>query len=180
MEIRPTSLPGVMEIHPAPHADHRGYFARTYCAESFAAAGLEAVTAQMALSHNRAAGTLRGLHVIPAEIGEAKLVRCVRGRVFDVAVDLRRGSESFGRWTGVELSAANLVALYLPRGVAHGFLTLEDDTDIAYQFSQPYRPGIETGLRWDDPEIAIDWPMAPRVISDRDRALPPLAESDLA
>ena len=176
MDLRQTSLPGVIEIHPSPHRDDRGHFARTYCADTFAAAGLEPVTAQMALSHNRLRGTLRGLHVIPEPIGEAKLVRCVRGSAFDVAVDLRPGSATFGRWTAVELSADNLVALYLPKGVAHGFLTREDATDIAYQFSAAHRPGVETGIRWDDRDIGIDWPFAPVVMSDRDRALPHLCD----
>jgi dTDP-4-dehydrorhamnose 3,5-epimerase len=104
----------------------------------------------------------------------------VRGAVFDVAVDVRRNSPSFGRWTGVELTADNYLALFLPRGVAHGYLTLTDAAEVAYQFSAFHRPGIEKGIRWDDPDIAIAWPFAPSVLSDRDRDLPVLAESEFA
>ena len=122
----------------------------------------------------------RGLHVIPEAVGEAKLVRCVRGGIFDVAVDLRPNSPSFGRWTGVELTADNYLALFLPRGVAHGYLTLTDAAEVAYQFSAFHRPGIEKGIRWDDPDVAIAWPFAPTVLSDRDRNLPALADSEFA
>jgi dTDP-4-dehydrorhamnose 3,5-epimerase len=180
MEFRPTALAGVVEIRPDVLRDARGAFVRTFCARAFAEQGLELPTAQMALSHNLQKGTLRGLHVIPEAIGEAKLVRCVRGAIFDVAVDLRRNAPSFGRWTGVELTADNYVALFLPRGVAHGYLTLTDGAEVAYQFSAFHRPGIETGIRWDDPDVAIAWPFAPMVLSDRDRNLPALADSEFA
>jgi dTDP-4-dehydrorhamnose 3,5-epimerase len=118
--------------------------------------------------------------VIAEDDGEAKLVRCIAGRIFDVAVDLRSGSPTHGRHISVELSAERGNALYLPRGVAHGFVTLVDNSDLLYQFSRPYRPGVETGVRWDDPTLAIEWPVTPEVISDRDRALSLLAESGFA
>jgi dTDP-4-dehydrorhamnose 3,5-epimerase len=180
MEFRPTALAGVVEIRPEVVRDARGAFVRTFCARTFAEQGMELPTAQMALSHNLQRGTLRGLHVIPEAVGEAKLVRCVRGAIFDVAVDLRRNSPSFGRWTGVELTADNYLALFLPRGVAHGYLTLTDAAEVAYQFSAFHRPGLEKGIRWDDPDVVIAWPFAPTVLSDRDRNLPALADSEFA
>ena len=176
MEFSPTSIPGVMQITPEPHRDPRGHFARTYCGQQFADAGLELPTAQMALSNNAKRGTLRGLHFIPAAQGEAKLVRCVRGAIYDVAVDLRPASETYGQWTGLELTAENMVALYIPRGVAHGFVTLSDDADVLYQFSEPHRAGVEMGIAWDDPDIAVAWPIAPVVMSERDKALPKLTQ----
>ncbi len=178
MVIRPTKLSGVFEIEAELKKDERGFFARTFCAQAFADAGLETPVAQMALSHNLKKGTLRGLHVIPEDIGEAKLVRCVRGAAYDVAADLRRGSQTFGQWIARELSADNYLALFLPKGVAHGFLTLTDTTELAYQFSEFHRPGVETGIRWDDPDIAVDWPFDPEVMSARDRDLPFLAQTD--
>jgi len=176
MQFSETSIGGVVKISATPQQDHRGFFIRTFCAAEFATAGLTAPTVQMALSHNAVRGTLRGLHVIPVETGEAKLVRCVRGAIFDVAVDLRRSSPTFRHWTGLELSADNMHALYLPKGVAHGFVTLSDNADVFYQFSEAHRPGVEIGVAWDDPEIAVDWPITPIVMSDRDRSLPRLSE----
>jgi dTDP-4-dehydrorhamnose 3,5-epimerase len=176
MEFLHTSIKGVIEIRPTAMRDDRGHFVRTFCEREWAAQGLEQTTKQMALSHNLQTGTLRGLHYIPEAEGEAKLVRCVRGRIFDVAVDMRPGSATFGKWTGLELSADNLTALYIPRGVAHGFITLEPMTDVAYQFSEFHRPGTERGIRWNDPEIEITWPTPPSVISERDRTLPMLRD----
>lgn len=180
MRFTPTLLPGVFEIDVERHADVRGSFERIYCAEEFAEHGLELPGSQSAISRNTKRATLRGLHVIPEAEGEAKLVRCIRGRVFDVAVDVRPGSATHGRHVSTELSAERGNALFLPRGVAHGFIALEDDSDLLYQFSQPYRPGVETGVRWDDPALAIEWPLAPQVISERDLSLPLLADSVFA
>jgi dTDP-4-dehydrorhamnose 3,5-epimerase len=173
-------IAGAYRIEPEPVEDERGYFARWYDAEEFVSRGLEPVDAQGAVSHNINRGTLRGLHFIPEADGEAKLVRCIRGRIFDVIVDLRPRSNTFGKWAGFELSAQSYAALYTPRGCAHGFITLEDNADIAYQFSMPYRPGIETGVRWDDPDIGIDWPADPAVMSDRDKQLLTLRELQLS
>jgi len=172
MEFVETSIPNVMRVVSEPHHDERGHFVRTFCDEAFGRAGLELPTAQMAVSYNAKKGTLRGLHFIPAADGECKLVRCIRGAVFDVAVDLRPESPTFRHWTSIELSARNMDALYIPRGIAHGFVTLSDDADILYQFSQPHRPGLEQGVAWDDPDIAVDWPLSPVVMSDRDKSLP--------
>lgn len=176
MRFVATHIDGVHIVEAQPHADERGTFSRIYCADEFRAHGLELPDRQLAISQNRQAGTLRGLHYIAAAPGETKLVRCVRGRVFDVAVDVRRQSRTFGEHVSIELSAERPNALYIPKGVAHGFLTLEPDSDILYQFSQPYRAGVDAGVRWNDPTINIHWPREPAVLSERDRALPWLAD----
>lgn len=176
MRILGTAISGVHVIELDRQEDERGSFARIYCADEFRDAGLELPDRQMAISQNRLKGTLRGLHFIDEEVGEAKLVRCMRGAIFDVAVDLRRESPTFGHHVAVELNAEAGRALFLARGVAHGFITLEDDSDLLYQFSQSHRTGLEKGVRWNDPVIGIKWPLDPIVISDRDRALPFLTE----
>jgi dTDP-4-dehydrorhamnose 3,5-epimerase len=170
MRFTATELSGVVVVEAEPRGDERGAFARLHCPDEFAAAGHAFVPAQTSLSRNPTALTLRGLHYQPAPFAETKLVRCVRGRIFDAAVDLRPASPTHGRWTAVELSADNLRALLVPEGVAHGFLTLEPDTDVLYQISPAYRPGHEAGVRWDDPAFAIAWPAAPALISPRDAA----------
>ncbi|WP_293681851.1 dTDP-4-dehydrorhamnose 3,5-epimerase [uncultured Phenylobacterium sp.] len=172
MRLEATELPGVLRVEAQPHADPRGLFARLYCPEEFAAAGAPFTPAQTSVSRNLAAGTLRGLHYQLAPYAEAKLVRVTRGRVFDVAVDLRPDSPAHLRWTAAELSADNLTALYIPEGVAHGFLTLEPDTDVLYQITPAYTPGHEAGVRWNDPAFSIAWPAAPQVISERDASYP--------
>jgi dTDP-4-dehydrorhamnose 3,5-epimerase len=172
MRFEPTEIPGVVRIEAEPRGDARGAFARLHCPEEFAAAGYPFAPAQTSLSRNPAAGTLRGLHYQPAPHAEVKLVRVTRGRMFDVAVDLRPDSPTHRRWTAAELSADNLAALLIPEGVAHGFLTLEPDTDVLYQISPGYRPGHEAGVRWDDPAFAIAWPARPQVISERDAGYP--------
>ena len=174
MKFRETAIPGVVVVAPERHEDERGSFARSWCAEEFAAHGLAAALAQCSISHNRRRGTLRGLHYQAEPHGEDKLVRCTRGAAFDVAVDLRPGSPTRYRWTAVEITPGNGLALYLPRGVAHGFQTLADDTDILYQMAQPYRPEAARGLRWDDPTLAIAWPLPDPILSARDAALPTL------
>jgi dTDP-4-dehydrorhamnose 3,5-epimerase len=171
----PTTLPGVWLIDIEPHADERGLFARTVCAEQFAARGLNAQFVQQSVSSNPQAGTLRGLHIQLTPHGEDKLIRVTRGRLYDVAVDLRRDSPAFGQWTSVELSAENHRQIYIPKGCAHGFLTLENDTEILYQMTTPYVPAAAGGLRWDDPQLAIAWPFdPPPLIGERDRQLPGL------
>lgn len=172
MRFLPKSISGLFEILPEPIQDERGSFARWYCIEEFQAHGLELPDKQAAISRNFRRGTLRGLHYIDKAQGESKLVRCTNGSVFDVAVDLRNGSPTYGVFEAVELSANKLNAFFIPRGVAHGFITLSDNCDVVYQFSQPYRPGIEKGVRWDDPDIAISWPILPVIMSDKDRSLP--------
>jgi len=172
MRFTPTSIPGVVVVDIEPHEDNRGAFARLQCPDEFASAGHPFSPVQTSLSRNPKAGTLRGLHYQPAPHGETKLVRTVRGRMFDVALDLRRASPAYLRWTAAELSAGNARALLIPEGVAHGFLTLEPDTDVLYQISPAFQSGHEAGVRWDDPAFAIAWPIAPSLISERDATYP--------
>lgn len=177
MILRETPLPGVRIVEPERLSDERGFFARVFCARTFAEAGLEPGLVQASISYNIRQGTLRGLHFQRPPHGEAKLVRCTAGAMFDVAVDLRLGSPAFGRWFGIELTSANRLALYIPPGVAHGFQTLADDTEVSYHMATEYVPGASGGVRWDDPVIGVAWPdPAGAILSDRDRALPCLAD----
>lgn len=172
MRFSATPIAGVVVVDLEPRTDERGAFARLHCPEEFAAAGHPFVPAQTSLSRNPTAGTLRGLHHQPAPHAETKLVRCVRGRIFDVAVDLRPASPTHRQWTAAELSAETGRALLVPEGVAHGFLTLEPDSDVIYQIAPAYAPGHEAGVRWDDPAFAIAWPRPPALISPRDAGYP--------
>lgn len=177
-----TAIDGVCLIEPVVHGDHRGFFMESYHKDRFAALGIEDDFVQDNHSRSRA-GVLRGLHY---QLGrpQAKLVRATRGRVFDVVVDLRRGSPSFGRWVGAELSEENRRMLYAPAGFGHGFLVLSEIAEFQYKCSDFYAPEEERGIRWDDPAIAIDWPLAglDPILSDRDLAWPHLenvADKDL-
>ena len=172
MIFRETAIPGAFLLTPEPHADERGSFARTFCAREFEAHGLEPRVVQCNVSVNRRRGTLRGLHGQRAPHAEAKLVRCVRGRIFDVILDLRPGSPAHLEHLGVELSAAEGPMLFVPEGVYHGFLTLEDDTEVFYQMSQFHEPEAAVGVRWNDPAFGIAWPETVRVISERDASYP--------
>ena len=172
MRFSETGIAGVVAVDIEPREDARGAFARLHCPDEFAAAGHPFAPAQTSLSRNPHVGTLRGMHYQPAPHAEAKLVRAVRGRIFDVALDLRAGSPTYRRWTSAELSAENGRALMIPEGVAHGFLTLEPDTDVLYQITPAFQPGHEAGVRWNDPAFAIAWPAAPQVISERDAGYP--------
>lgn len=180
MYVEPTALAGVVVIHLTPAVDHRGSFARTFCADEFRAWGLNPVVSQCSLSHTLARGTLRGMHYQKAPAGEAKLVRCMRGGAFYVAADLRADSPTFLQWTGVELTAENRLSLYVPEGCALGFQTLQDDTEIHYQISHPYVPELAAGFRYDDPRVGIRWPLMPMHLSDRDLQWAPLETSDRA
>lgn len=172
MRFTPTAIDGVTLVDWTPASDERGSFARLQCPDEFAKAGAPFVPVQTSLSRNTASGTLRGLHYEAEPFEEAKLVRVVRGRIFDVAVDLRANSPTFRQWTGTELSADNGRALLIGRGMAHGFITLEPNTDVLYQMDRMFQPGHGQGVRWDDPAFGIDWPIAPQVISARDAAYP--------
>ena len=173
MRFTPTALPGVYVIEAEPLGDERGSFARTFCAEDFARHGLTATISQCSVSHNHRAGTLRGMHYQAQPHAEAKLVRCTRGAIFDVALDLRVESPAFRRWVGIELRARELRMLYVPEGCAHGFQTLADDTEVAYQISVAHVPAAARGVRWDDPAFAIAWPLCDkRILSARDTAYP--------
>ena len=172
MRFQETKLEGAWVIHPTRFEDDRGHFARTFCREEFAGRGLDVDYPQANLSFNLRRGTLRGLHLQLPPHEEGKLVRCSRGAIWDVIVDLRPGSETEGQWTAVELSAENGVQLFVPRGFAHGFLTLRDDTEVSYLMSAVYAPQAGHGYRYDDPTFAIDWPEKITVVSDKDRELP--------
>ena len=170
MRFVPTSLPGAFVVEGEPQSDERGYFARTWCADEFAAHGLDPRLAQCSVSWSERRGTLRGMHYQAAPHAEAKLVRCVRGAIHDVIIDLRPASPTFKRHTAVPLRAGAARMLYVPEGMAHGFVTLEDATEVLYQMSVPYVPAAARGVRWDDPAFGIAWPVEVRVIADRDRA----------
>lgn len=172
MIFRPTGLAGAYVLEIEPHQDERGLFARTFCREELREKGLDPTVAQCSVSYNRRRGTLRGLHFQRFPHEEDRLVRCTAGRVFDAIVDLRPDSDTLGGSFTVELSAAARNQIYVPKGFAHGFLTLEDDAEVLYQMSAPYAPGFEGGYRWDDPTFAIEWPEEVRVLSERDRELP--------
>lgn len=175
MIIRELGLPGACIVELEPRADERGFFARSYCVREFEAHGLEPRIVQCNVSYNRHRGTLRGMHYQAAPHGEAKLVRCTRGAIYDVILDLRPESATFCQWRGVELRAEPGVParmLYVPVGFAHGYLTLEDDTEVFYQMSEFYSPEASRGVRWDDPAFGIEWPEPVRVISERDRTYP--------
>jgi dTDP-4-dehydrorhamnose 3,5-epimerase len=174
MPVRFTELEvaGSYVIDPEPFSDDRGSFARVFCVEEFAEHGLEPTIVQGNLSRNRHRGTLRGMHFQRAPHEETKLVRCVSGALFDVVVDLRPDSPTFRRWAGVELTADNGRAMYVPRGCAHGFQTLEDGTVALYHASAPYTPDAEGGIRFDDPTFGVDWPLPVELISDKDRSWP--------
>jgi dTDP-4-dehydrorhamnose 3,5-epimerase len=173
MRFLPAGLPGAFLIEPERLPDGRGYFARTWCRREFAVAGIDCDWVQCNTSFNPRRGTLRGLHYQAPPWEEDKLVRCTRGAAWDVLVDLRPDSPTYLRWAAFELSAANGRALFVPRGLAHGFQTLADDTELFYQMSAYYHPEAARGLRWDDSALGIPWPACPeRFISPRDQAFP--------
>jgi dTDP-4-dehydrorhamnose 3,5-epimerase len=172
VKFQESPLAGAYTIEMDRLEDERGSFARSYCAEEFAARGLAAAMPQSSVSFNGRRGTLRGLHYQAEPHAEDKLVRCTAGAIYDVIVDLRPGSPTLRRWFGVELSAANHRSLFVPKGMAHGFLTLREDTEVLYMISVPYAAGFERGVRWNDPAIGISWPTAPSLVSARDSAYP--------
>ncbi|MGD2131286.1 MAG: dTDP-4-dehydrorhamnose 3,5-epimerase [Maricaulaceae bacterium] len=176
MIFEPLDLEGAFRVTQERFADDRGWFARTYCKDEFAAHGLDDCSLQCSSSYNRRAGTLRGLHFQSAPHEETKLVRCARGAIWDVIVDLRPDSPTYKLWHGEELSAENGRALYIPKGFAHGFITLTDDVEVDYQMADPFVPAVSIGIAWDDPDIAVAWPRRPLVMSERDRELPALAD----
>lgn len=181
MRFEETPVAGAFVVVPEPIEDARGFFARTFCAETFSARGLCAAFTQFSISHNKARGTLRGMHFQKQPHDEVKLLCCTAGAVFDVLLDLRKDSPTYRRWFSIELSAINHRRLYVPEGVAHGFQTLRDDSEMSYHISTAYVPEAQAGLRWDDKTIGISWPMPHKaIVSDRDRALPDLATLEAA
>ena len=174
MKITATDLPGAFLIEADRHEDARGTFTRHWCNRTLAQHGLDGDWRQGGTAHNKKEGTVRGLHFQADPDSETKLIRCVRGRVFDVVVDIRRDSPACGKWYGIILSPDDDVSLYVPAGMAHGYQTLADDTDVTYAISADYAPSAARGIRWDDPLLAIPWPLPVSSMSDRDRALPTL------
>lgn len=169
MKFESTPVEGCYIVEPEPRGDERGFFARIFDSDTFRQKGLADRFVQFNNSMSVEAGTLRGLHYQVAPAGEAKLVRCTAGAIFDVAVDLRKDSPTFGQWAGAEITAANRRLFYAPVGCAHGFMTLEPRTEVVYFTSALYSGGDERGLRWDDPKFGIRWPRTPAVLSDKDR-----------
>ncbi|HVO41719.1 MAG TPA: dTDP-4-dehydrorhamnose 3,5-epimerase family protein [Aggregatilineales bacterium] len=172
MIFTPLTLPGAYRIAPEPHPDDRGWFGRMFCQEEFKAHGLNPCVAQCNLSYNKVTGTLRGLHYQAAPHAEAKLIRPLTGAICAVMIDLRPESPTYKAWIAHELRAETFEMLYTPEGIANGFLTLEDNTQVFYQMSEFYHPESAHGIRWNDPAFGIAWPAAPRVISSRDQQYP--------
>jgi dTDP-4-dehydrorhamnose 3,5-epimerase len=180
MEFIDTALSGCRLIRMKPAGDARGYFVRTFCAREFAEHGINPELAQASYSFSARRGTLRGLHFQAVPLMEDKLVRCVLGAIFDVMVDIRPGSPTFGRWVGYELTDSNYMQIHSVQGFAHGFQALTDDCIVAYHIAQFYEPAKTAGVRWDDPDIGVAWPGAPVDQSPRDLTLPRLSEIDHA
>ena len=175
MKFNKTAINGAFVIDIERREDDRGFFARAWCKREFAEHGLSAELAQVNISFNKERGTLRGMHYQIAPYQETKLVRCARGAIFDVIIDLRPESPTYRQWLGVELSPDAHRMLYVPESCAHGFQVLEDNTEVTYQVSQVYSPQAERGVRWDDPAFGIEWPMEVRVISEKDARWPDYA-----
>ena len=175
MRFVETKLGGAYVIEPERHSDERGFFGRTFCQQEFQKHELNPCVAQCSVSFNKKKGTLRGMHFQVAPHQEAKLVRCTMGSIFDVIVDLRPDSPTFKQYFSANLSAENRRALYVPEGFAHGFQTLEDNSEVFYQISEFYVPECARGVRWNDPAFAIQWPDDERIILDRDQSYPDFA-----
>ena len=172
MRFEQSPLPGAFVVDLDRKDDERGFFARTFCHDEFAEHGLVADYAQSSVSFNKRKGTLRGMHFQKKPHEETKLVRCTMGAIYDVIVDLRPGSPTQTRWFGIELSAVNRRALYVPKGFAHGFITLADESEVLYQISTQFHPESAAGVRWNDPAFTIEWPLEAVVMSGRDRSYP--------
>ena len=172
MKFTAAGIPGAYVIELDRLEDERGFFARTFCRDEFSAHGLDSSFVQCNASFNVRKGTLRGMHYQEKPHDEAKLVRCTRGAIYDVIVDIRSGSPTYKRWFAVELAAANGTMLYIPEGIAHGFQTLEDGSEVFYQMSEMYHPESARGLRWNDPAFAIRWPLDAPILSQRDAGYP--------
>ena len=175
-----TKLKGAYIIDVKRLEDERGFFGRSYCSNEFKEFNLNTNVVQANVSHNKKKGTLRGMHMQLAPFEETKLVRCTRGAIYDVIVDLRSNSATYKQWIGVELTADSFRMLYVPEGFAHGFITLEDNTDVTYQVTQIYTPQAERGYRWDDPAFNIQWPIQPELVSAKDQVHPLFTEEVFA
>jgi dTDP-4-dehydrorhamnose 3,5-epimerase len=170
MILRPQELDGAFLVEIEPAEDHRGFYAKSFSAREFSDHGLADSFVEAGISYNARRGTVRGMHMQFAPHAQAKLVRCTRGAIHDVILDLRRESPTYGRWFAVDLSASGTTMLYVPEGFAHGFQTLEDEVEVSYQMSDYHHPEAEFGVRWNDPWFGIDWPIADVVISPRDQS----------
>ncbi|MBL8025658.1 MAG: dTDP-4-dehydrorhamnose 3,5-epimerase [Fibrobacteres bacterium] len=168
MKITSTTISGVYTLEIEPVHDNRGFFARTFCMDELGKAGLVTSFPQCNVSYNAKKATLRGMHYQIAPFGETKIVRCTSGSVYDVVVDIRPSSPTFKKWYGVELSFENRRSIYIPEGIAHGFISLVDGAELLYMMSAKYQPEAARGVRWNDPAFAIEWPLTPSVIADRD------------
>lgn len=177
MRFTETTLAGAWVIDIEPREDERGFFARSWCREEFVRQGLDPRLVQCNISYNTRRGTLRGMHRQLAPHEEVKVVRCTRGAIHDVLLDLRPDSKTFCRWVAVELTEENRRMLYVPEGVAHGFQTLVDGTELFYQMSETYHGDLASGVRWDDPRFGITWPIADPIISERDASFPDFVPS---
>jgi dTDP-4-dehydrorhamnose 3,5-epimerase len=175
VEFEPAGLDGAWVVHLDRREDERGFFARVWCADEFQRRGLNPALAQGSLSYNHSSGTLRGMHYQAAPEQEAKVVRCVRGAIHDVLIDVRPGSPTYRKWIARELTADNRLSFYVPEGVAHGFLTLSDGAEVLYLISAAHAPELARGVRWNDPAFNVEWPSSPAVISERDRSYPDFA-----
>lgn len=175
MQFHPTTLSDAWIVHLEPACDSRGFFARTFCVDEFAAHGLETSYPQHSITFSASRGTLRGMHYQREPHGEVKLVRCLRGAIWDVIIDIRPNSPTFRRWEAFELSGLTGRQLYIPKGFAHGFQTLGDDVEVSYLISEPYKPDAACGLRHDDPSFCISWPHPVSVISEKDLQWPDFA-----
>lgn len=169
MIFKETKLKGAFTIEPERFEDDRGYFARTWCRKEFEAQGLDTNLVQCSISFSKKRGTLRGMHYQAAPHEEVKLVRCTSGAIYDVIIDMRPDSQTYRQWVAAELTAENQKMFYIPEGFAHGFITLQDNTEVFYQISEFYYPELSRGVRWNDPAFSIQWPIAPTVMAERDR-----------
>lgn len=172
MILQPTPIPDAYLIELEQHSDERGSFARLWCIEELKAQGIDVTFVQANASFSEHRGTMRGLHYQRAPYREAKLIHCTRGAIFDVLVDMRPRSDAYLHWFGAELSAENRRQMFVPEGCAHGYLTLTDGAEVEYVVSSPYRPSAETGIRYDDPTLGIQWPVPVTVVSPKDRSWP--------
>ena len=176
MKVTETKLKDVYIVEPQVFGDARGWFTESWSERKLAEAGIKADFVQDNHSYSAQKGTLRGLHYQLNPMCQAKMLRCTRGKIFDVAVDIRKGSPQYGQWVGVELSAENHKQLFIPRGFAHGFITLTDDVEVQYKADNYYAPECDGNIRWDDPEIGVKWPLEPVILSDKDKSAPLLRE----
>jgi dTDP-4-dehydrorhamnose 3,5-epimerase len=172
MVFSETKLKGAFVINLKRLEDERGFFARTFCQKEFKEHGLNTQIAQANISYNKKRGTFRGMHMQLAPYEESKLIKCTRGAIYDVIIDMRISSDTYRQWIGVELTAENHQLLYVPEGFAHGFITLKNDTEVTYQMNQFYTPGSEKGFRWNDPAFSIVWPIQPILIAEKDKNFP--------